>query len=80
MTKLEIVLTSKFNNYIQNLALAQRIEICDLDFDESYDKYMFYIDNKVQYKTGKTIDMNTYQNDKKAKELRNHILNNTKSW
>ena len=95
MTKLEIVTSPNFNNYVNNYALAQRKEIEELDFDIIYDRYMQYVDNQTEEKIGKIINLNNnqteekngkiinlndYQEKKKRKEITNYILKNTKSW
>lgn len=48
MTKLELVISSNFKNYVQNYALAQRKEVEDLDFDKIYDRYLLFIDTQKE--------------------------------
>ena len=45
MTKLEIVISSEFRNYVQNYALAQNKEIEEFDFDKIYNKYLYIIND-----------------------------------
>ena len=56
MTKLEIIISSKFRNYVQNYALAQRKEIEELDFDIIYDRYILYIELNKKQKDIKKFD------------------------